>query len=268
MRVRPHLFFGWFALVATGACGDGEGDVSVEVERALDSVEISQKESALVIGSIARLDPATADPNLAAENAVKNAGLVFRPADCVEAEPLGNAVRYTLSNCTGPFKTAKISGVFEVVYSVGATGLHAQGAAEGLKIGAISIDIDSEGLFALDDDGVTRRLVVQTHGAGVGSRGHQIERRGSYTVTWNDVEKCATFDGDFETDVGSRSFHTAVSGLSRCVGECPAAGGKIVHEAEASGITIRIDFDGSRKATWTSSGGATGKIDLFCGAGA
>ncbi len=254
-------------LVFLASCGPGE-DESVDVEQALDSFEVSQHEAALVVASIARLDPSAPDPELAAAKAAATAGLVFRPADCVTAERENNTVRYVLSSCTGPFRTAKVDGTLGVVYSVGATGLHALASARDLRVGRVVLDIDSEGLFSLDGDGETRRLVVSTSGVGQGPRGHRIERKGSYTVTWNATERCATFDGAFESLVNTRAFRTTVRGFARCEGECPEAGGEVVHEQSALDGSIRITYDGSAEATWASSGGQGGKIPLFCGAGA
>ncbi|MDC3955994.1 hypothetical protein [Polyangium jinanense] len=255
-------------LLAAAACGPAESeDESVDVEQALDALDVSQHEAALVVASIARLDPKSAYPDLAAVKAAATAGLVFRPTDCVTATRKDNTVKYLLSGCIGPFKTANLDGTFDVVFSVGASGLHALASARDLHASRAILDIDSEGFYSLDADGETRRLVVEASGEGVGPRGHRIERAGSYTVTWNATEKCVTFDGDWETIVGARAFHTVVSGLARCAGECPAAGGEIVHEKKALDIHIRITFDGSARATWSSSRGQSGTIPLFCGAG-
>jgi hypothetical protein len=234
----------------------------------MDSVELSLRESALVIGSIARLEPGTEPPDVVAAKAGETAGLVFRPSECVRTEIADNTVRYLLAGCTGPFKTAKIDGTFDVVYTVGADGLHVLGAATGLHVGGATLDFDSEGFYSLGEGGVGRRLVVATRGAGEGPRGHRIEREGSYTVTWGEVDKCLTFDGTFDSRVSTRAFRTKVSGLSRCAGECPKAGGEIVHEASGLGVRIRLSFDGTSEATWTSSNGAEGKIDLLCRPGA
>jgi hypothetical protein len=255
-------------LLAVAACGGPAEDESVDVEEALDSFDVSQNEAALVVASIARLDPKSADPDLAATKAAAVAGLVFRPAECVVATRENNTVRYLLSGCVAPFKTAKLDGTVDVVYSVGASGLHALASARDLHASRVILDIDSEGLFSLDADGETRRLVVNTSGEGLGPRGHRIERGGAYTVTWNATEKCATFEGDFETRTSARAFHTAVRGFARCAGECPAAGGEVVHEQEDLGVRIRITFDGSDQAAWSSSRGQSGTIPLFCGAGA
>ncbi|MRG98446.1 hypothetical protein [Polyangium spumosum] len=254
-------------LLVAAACGPAEGeDERVDVEQALDSFDVSQNEASLVVASIARLDPTSADPDLAAAKAAATAGLVFRPTDCVSTTRQDNTVRYLLSGCVGPFKTTKLDGTLDVVYSVGASGLHALASARDLRASRVVLDIDSEGSFSIDEDGETRRLVVSTSGAGQGPRGHRIERVGSYTVTWNATEKCATFDGDFETRASARSFHTAVKGFARCAGECPAAGGSILHEQSDRDVHIRITFDGSAEATWSSSRGPSGKIPLFCGA--
>ncbi|WP_437569962.1 hypothetical protein [Sorangium sp. So ce542] len=51
----------------------------------------------------------------------------------------------------------------------------------------------------------------------------------------------------------------------RCAAQCPAAGGTVEHAGGLSGVTITIAFDGSDSATWSSSRGRSGTLDLACG---
>ena len=267
MRLDPPLFLGILSVLSTAACGSEAPIVSLDdVGRAINSVEISQKESEIVVGSVVALEPSTSSPDEAAKLAAERAGKVFSPADCVTAKASGNTVAYELDRCSGPFKSATMSGAFIVVYTTSADELSAFLHAEGLRVGLVTLDIDSEGSYSIDPDGVTRRFEVTTEGSGIGSLGNRIERSGSYTLTWNPVDRCATYDAAFETTVGSRSFRTWVTGFSRCAGACPRAGGEIRYEASARGVGLTIRFDGSTQASWTSTDGASGKIDLFCGA--
>lgn len=270
MRLLPLLFLGGSALASMSACGDPVPASSLDdVGEAMDSVEISQKESELFVGSIVTLDPKTLSPDEAAKLAAQRAEKVFSPIGCVHPTVLGNAVSYELVDCWGPFKSATMSGSLDVVYTSDAGGLHASLFADELSIGKarrVTLAIDSDGSYSIDADGVTRRFVVSTHGSGTGSRGNHIERDGSYTLTWNPTTRCATLDGHFETVAGTRSFETTVTGLSRCAGQCPGAGGEIVHEVGEEGRGLTISFDGTSEASWTSTDGASGTIDLFCNA--
>lgn len=262
--IRPLLPIGCLTLLALSGCPGGADD-SLDAEQALDSVDVSQREAALVVASTHALDP-TMTAEQAAKAASLAAPLIYRPAGCVTTLVQGTAITYTLVDCTGPFKMNRINGKVEVVYSVGADGLHAQTTASDLHIGGVTIDVFSEGFFSVE--GAWRKLRVSTRGVGTGPRGHTIERDGAYTVKWNKVEGCVGFEGAFETRAGERRFQTTATALSRCAGECPAAGGKIVHEAIHKNQRIQFDFDGTDSVHWTSSGGDEGTIGLFCGAGA
>jgi hypothetical protein len=250
--------------VLMGCSPSGDDIDALDVEFALDSVEVSQSEVVLFVASTDVLDPKTTADN-APKAAAAAAKLIFQPPSCVTTVITGTAITYTLNNCTGPFKLRRIDGEVEVVYSVGASGLHAQATAKELRIDAITLDISSEGLFS--KSGTSRKLSVETHGTGVGLRGHRVARDGEYTVTWDKGEGCWGFEGAFETRVGLRRSETTVEGFSRCIGECPRAGGRIVYGGARVGDRITIDFDGTSTVRWASSRGTEGTVELLCGGG-
>ena len=256
-----------FAVCFAAACADAPPpEPDVEVDRALDAVEVSQKESELFLASLLPLDPATTSPDEAAAAAKDRVGKVFTPADHCTAEVNGNVVTYSLDHCWGPFKSLTLTGVVSAVYSSSTNGLHGYLHADDLLIGKkIRLDIDSEAAYSIDPGTETRRFVVKTRGSGTGSRGNHFAREGAYTLTWDPSTRCATFDGDFTMTTSTRSSHTVVLGWSRCANECPGASGRIVFETSALDYSVTIDFDGTSQASWSSSDGASGKIDLFCG---
>jgi hypothetical protein len=260
---RSLLPIGCLTLLPFSGCEGG--DDILDAEQAMDSVELLQSEASLVVASTHALE-ATMTAEQAAEAAALTTPLVYWPAGCVTTLVQGTAITYTLNDCTGPFEMNLINGKVEVVYSVGADGLHAQATAQDLRVGDVTLDIASEGFLSVER--ARRKLRVSTRGAGIGSRGHRVERDGAYTVTWNKIEECAGFEGTFETRAGERQFETTATGLARWSSQCPAAGGRIVHEALNKGLRIQINFDGTDTVRWTSSSGDAGTVGLSCGAGA
>lgn len=262
-----HLLLGCLALVALPACKRDSTviDDALPAAQAMDAVELSLLEASLVVASTNGLDPdVTGDQ--AATAAAQATTKVFGPASCVSVVVKGTAVSYTLANCTGPFHAGRITGKLDVVFSVGADGLHAQASATELHIGGATIDIASEGLYT--KSGTESRLDVDTHGAGTGSRGNRLQRDGAYTFTWDGIGGCAGLDGDIQTRVGLKTWSTTITSLRRCAGGCPEAGGSIVHDARPLGARVTITFDGTGTAAWQSSRGGRGSIDLACADGA
>lgn len=255
-----------YAFALSGCDESAPPDPEQEVGRALDAVELSQKESELIISSIVALDPGAITGDEAANLAALRATKVFSPADCVQAKAEGNAVTYQLNRCWGPFKSHTLTGKVVAVYSTSGGVLYAYLHADDLKVGKlITLDIDSEATLSMSPSDDTKVLTVETEGIGTGSRGNRIERKGNYTLTFRPTTRCMTFQGDFTTLAGARSAHTAITDYARCAGECPTAPGRIVYETSVGDYSVTIQFDGTSQASWTSSDGASGQIDLFCG---
>jgi len=265
--LSPRSTFICLLLAVATACGASE-PASIDVEQALDALEVSQNESALFVTLLDGLDP-TLSPDLAAQKAADEATSVYSPASCVKATPEGNIVRFVFTACNGSPWNAPLSGVLAVVYTstgVAGDGMHVGAFTDDLRIGRFDVEIDSEAHYTLAFD--ARNLTVKTSGVGVTALGHRIERKGSYAVTWNPVEKCIAFDGDIDTRIDERDFGSSVDGFVRCKGSCPEPGGEIVYENRTRDASLRITFDGTAFARWSSSAGKSGTIRLQCSAGA
>ena len=258
MKLAPVLAV--LALLAIPACAPvGEEALA---EEAADSVETGEGEAALLVAATDAVDPAmTAEE--AATAAADAAGRMFRPAGCATAEAQGATVTYTLDDCTGPLGVARIDGTVQTVMSVEADGIHAAISGSGVTARGGTLEIEADALYQVENG--VKILSVTTNGSGTGPRGNSVERQGSYTITWDAATQCATLDGSWSAEgSGGRSRSTTVSGLERCADQCPSAGGEIVHTGRRN-VTVTLSFDGGDQASWTTSNGKSGTVDLSCG---
>ncbi len=250
--------------LALVGCGRGvEADGADDAEEA---VTVSSAESALTAEITDEASqPASMTPeNLAASSAARIPNR-FKPQGCATAVQSGNTVTYTLTNCTGPYGLVKVSGTLVAVYTRAAGGgVNVVITGSGLKANDATIDVNST-VVATQANGV-KKAEVAVNGSGTGPRGNTLTRKGAYTITFDTNTECVTVDGSWTTG-SSRvaSASTVVSGYERCKGSCPAAGGSIVHTG-ANKAVVTLSYDGSAVATWVSSTGRSGTVNLRCGA--
>ena len=248
--------------LTAGACRKVD---EADVEEGMDSAETTQAEGALIAAGMEDDGPSggggtsikAADSSAAA---VARGAARFQPAGCATVSANGNTLTYTLVNCTGRFGLVHVTGTVVAVLVDGTDGLDITVTGSGLKVNRATIDLSASAV--LSDDGTNRKLVVATNSSGVGPRGNSFTRVGTYTVERNPATACVSLDGQWQLDVSNaRSRSTTVTGLSRCDGMCPAAGGTIVHTG-ILGRTVTVSFDGSDSASWTASNGHSGTVDL------
>jgi hypothetical protein len=264
-RSRPSLSTLACALpiltLAAPACGRLDADEAAAGEAA-DSTEVTQSEGALVATGADDMATALTAADLAG-GAEARAAARFQPAGCATVSVSGTTVTTTLADCTGRFGLLHVTGTVVSVFSDAADGVHVATTATGLAVNHATLNIDASAVIT-EAAGV-RTLVVTTHGSGTGPRGHAFTRDGSYTIARNLTTSCIALDGQWQLGVAGLSRTTTVSGLLRCDGMCPDAGGTIVHTG-FSGRTVTLSFDGTDVASWSSSTGRSGTIDLTCGA--
>jgi len=251
--------------LTSGACGRAD---ELNADEAVDSAETSQAEGALIAAGMED-DSAAAGGG----SSIKAADLVaaalargaarFQPAGCASVSASDTTLTYTLTECTGRFGLVHVTGTVTATLTDGSDGLDIAVTGPGLKVNRATMDLTASAV--LSDDGGNRKLVVTTHSHGVGPRGNAFTRDGSYTVERNPATACVSLDGQWQLDVaGARDRSTTVTGLARCDGMCPTAGGRIVHTG-VLGHTVTVTFDGSAVASWTASTGRSGTVDLTCG---
>ena len=112
--------------------------------------------------------------------------------------------------------------------------------------------------------GTSHVLTVSTQGTGTGALGNEIDHQGNYTLSWDPTSDCGSIDGTWNTEITSANASADRSNdvdLSRCGGGCPT--GTLTHHFLA-GATLTLTFDGTSVATWATSGGKTGTVNLSC----
>jgi hypothetical protein len=245
--------------LAAPACGM-DLDESAASEAA-DSSEITANEGALVAsGADDAATPLTAAD--LAGGATARAAARFQPAGCATVTVSGDTVTTVLDDCTGRFGLLHVTGTLVSVFSDAADGVHVVTTAQDLAVNRATLNVNASAVIT-EAAGV-RTLVVTTDGSGTGPRGHSFTRNGTYTITRNLSTSCVSLDGSWQLSAAGLSRMTTVSGLVRCDGMCPADGGTIVHTG-FRGRTVTLTFDGTDIASWSSTTGRTGTIDLTCG---
>jgi hypothetical protein len=249
-------------VVATVGC-NREGSSSLDqsaAELAVDSSDSGQAEgavmSSLLEGTEVQAGLAAPTNEDVAQRILDRAKARYLPAACVTATRTGAEVNIALNACTGPRGLRTLTGAIKVIGSVTAAGdFQAIATAQGLMVNASIMDINSTAVYSPS----AKTLSVTTAGAGTGPLGNEITRTGAYTVAW--TATCATVNGAWATTVGDAARSTTVQ-MERCKDSCPT--GSVVHNGRL-GRTVTVTFDGTGVATWVSSKGGSGTIDLPCG---
>lgn len=261
MRISS-VSFASLLVVATVAC-NREGSSSLDqtaAELAVDSSDSGQTEgavmSSLLEGTEVQAGLAAPTAEDVAQRILDRAKARYLPAACVTATRTGAEVNIALNACTGPRGLRTLTGAIKVIGSVTDAGdFQAIATAQGLMVNASIMDINSTAVYSPS----AKTLSVTTSGAGTGPLGNEITRTGAYTVAW--TATCATVNGAWATTVGDAARSTTVQ-MQRCKDSCPT--GSVVHNGRL-GRTVTVTFDGTGVATWVSSKGGSGTIDLPCG---
>ena len=254
------------AALAFAIAGCGANSEANDAEDAVDTSSATSSESALVSSAgeeSTSMASSTPDDQIADAASARLAAKYS--SGCVTSTRSLNVVTYVMVNCTGPYGLVKVSGTLVVTYTRQSDGsIKADAAGTGIKVNDGTLDVAATAIYSKDANGL-ETAVVQTHGTGTGARGHTADRTGSYTITRDQAAGCMTLAGNWSTqwDGSKATTSTVVTGLSKCAGECPAAGGVIKYTG-VLGRTITITLDGSAVASYDTSGGKSGTIDLQC----
>jgi len=261
MRHLSALFLVASSLVACVRSPDLDS-----AERSVDSSDTVEAEGNVMMAMVDGVDASAFAPlsaDQAAARIAANVSARWNPSGCATATQSGATVTMQLAGCTGPRGLRSVTGQLELVVSVGLSGgvsLHATGTD--LDVDGATLSIDADATYTASAGSHT--LAVETHGSGIGPRGNEIERAGQYTIEWDSASQCRSLAGHWSTEVtttrGTATRSNDVD-MSRCAGSCPV--GTITHHF-LSDRTLEITFDGSAVATWSTSGGKSGSVELSC----
>jgi hypothetical protein len=246
-------------LLFTPACGLNLDEMAAS--EGADSSDVAMNEGALLSSGIDESMSGSGALDVATRAEIR-ASAHFQPAGCATITRSGNVVTYVLADCTGPHGLVHITGTLVATFTDAPAGVQIDLAASAMKVNRATLDLHTTGL--LTEDASQQKLVVTTLGNGIGPRGHSFVRSGGYTVIRDRTTDCLQLDGQWKLDAGLAERSTQVIGLRHCQNACPAAGGQIVHTG-FRGRTVTVDFDGSGEASWTSTSGKSGVIELTCG---
>jgi hypothetical protein len=151
-----------------------------------------------------------------------------------------------------------MNGTITVTYRETASAFGFDVTTTNLTIGEAMVSYTASADVATD----SRNARVTSSGSATGRRGHAIAYEGTYDLRWNGSSECAGIDGTWTTTIGARTFTTQVVGWQRCGDGCPTDGGSIGYTGPSASVVV--SYDGTSQASWTSGGGGSGTIDLFC----
>lgn len=265
MRHLASLGFIGMSLLAVGCAKQSSGNVDTAAG-ALDSSDSVESEGnvmmALTDGADATGLVAATSDQVAARIAA-NVATRWNPSGCATATASGSNVTITLNDCTGPRGLLHVTGTIDLTASVSATGvISVTGHSDSLQVNRAEMSFDTSATYGVT--GTTHTLAVQTQGQGTGPLGNSIDHNGNYTITWDTGSQCGSIDGMWSTEFSNSSASATRSNdvsLMRCAGGCPT--GSVVHHF-LGGQTLTITFDGTATATWQTSGGKSGTINLTC----
>ena len=263
-----RAWLGAAVAAAMTVTADGCGRFNADEENANEGVESAEMSltEGTVIASGSEDDATSCGITTAAELAAAAAArgaARFQPAGCATVSVSGTTLTYRLDDCTGRLGLVHVTGTLVAQLTDGSDGVDITVSGTGLKANRATLDLNATAV--LGSDGAKCKLVVNTQGSGTTAGGNTFTRTGTYTVERDPTTACVSLDGQWQLDLSTgRTRSTTASGLARCAGGCPAAGGQIVHTGLA-GRTVTVTFDGSDVASWTSSTGRSGTVDLACG---
>jgi hypothetical protein len=238
----------------------GLDDLSV-AESSVDSTEVGLAEADLLASSLAGAPlgvAAATSEDIAVYIATHLRGQYTPPA-CVTTTTSGVMVTAVFTDCTGPFGLVHVDGELAIEVRPSSGGrITVVATAQDLAINSAVLDLDATAVYQ-SEGGITS-VEVTTRTAGTGVLGNDVHHAGDYTVTWDAT--CAAIDGAWSTQAGDRARSTTAS-IERCRGACPT--GAVTRET-LDDRTITLTFDGTSRATWTSSAGRSGSVPLACGA--
>lgn len=259
-RFTTLTFVALTSLTSLAACHRGDDDLD-GVETAVDSSTLTQAEGSLlasVIDGAGGQAALAATPQDVASFIAAHAPERYSPSGCVTVTQAAASVTLAFAGCTGPRGLRQIDGTLAVNVTSAAGGTIAMtAAAQDLQLGGSTLDIDAAATYTAS--AASASLAVTTHTTGVGPLGRSIVHDGEYTVSW--TATCVGVQGAWSTEVGEAGRSTTAD-VMRCLDACPT--GSITRNTFRN-RTITLSFDGTDTASWSTSAGRSGTVQLVCG---
>lgn len=207
--------------------------------------------------------PPTPDEVLAAADRTR---AFFAPVGCltVAASPEKKEVTYVFSGCSGPWGLLRMHGTVIARYTRAPNGITVEVTTDDLRANRATVDYHATATITGDAAG-NRAMTWKAELSGTTARGRAFERTADWSARWKVGNTCIAVDGTAEGNVTGRPVRTTVEGLSRCRGECPQRGGVVTVTNTATNKTLRIEFEGGNRATFTAANGRETTIVLACG---
>jgi len=259
----PFVLLLALALLHTscGAVSQALGIEDPAGRQAVDSVELSSFESALLATSVDAAD-LTKTVNEIADDAALAGNTIFQPSGCAIVNANGATVTYQLTNCTGPYGLNSATGQAIAVYTLSGDTLNVNLTATNLSVENSTLSINSNATYSVT--GTEKNLVVQTSGVGTGANGTVVTRAGQYTADWETATGCMRLNGAWTNTIGEEAWGTNVTNYEKCGLGCPKSGGNII-VAGTSGTTVTVEFNGTSAANVLSNeGNIFGTVSLEC----
>lgn len=256
------------ALFGLAIFGLGSGCVGrldeMAAEEAVDSHDLALNESALMANSAEDMAEGTAgtavDAAALATRAETRAATRYQPAGCATTTRQGNVLTHVLNACSGRRGLVQMTGTVIVTFADVATGVQVTVVSDDLKVNRATMDVNATGLRSVD--GTKTTLTVTSTGDGVGPRGNHFVRTGQFTAVADTATECLELNGSWQLTVGGASRSTTINGLQVCKDTCPSMG--TIDHRGFRGREVTVTFDGSAEASWTSSAGRSGSVEMQC----
>jgi len=254
------------SLVLLAACARNSAPDLDSAAAAVDSSDSVSSEGNVMMANMDGADMAfqgaiTSDQ--VATRIAANVALRWIPSSCATVSSAGNTVTITYNDCTGPRGLVHVTGQLTLVVSVSGAGvISVHGTSGDFEVNGAHLVVSLDATYTVS--GTTHSLDVTTDGSGTGPLGNSIDHQGDYTVSWDSGTLCHSITGDWSTEFSNGTTSATRSNqvqMSRCAGGCPT--GSVIHTG-LRGVTLTLEFDGSNIATWSTSTGRSGTINLPC----
>jgi hypothetical protein len=274
MRTLAAITLVGTSLVATACMRMGAAQDPDSAATALDSEESTEAEGNVMMANVDGADTGgvaadvtgtTAQLTVAGVVAAISANVQARwnPSGCATVTANGADVAIKYNDCTGPHGLVHVTGELDLVVTITAANqVQVVATANGLQVNQAVLDVDATGTYSVT--ATEHVLTVMTMGEGTGPRGTNIDHQGNYTLSWDPTDECHTIQGQWSTDFSAGSASASRSNtvdLSRCGDGCPT--GNMTHHF-LFGATLTVTFDGTNVASWSTSTGASGTVNLSC----